>query len=202
MIYILDLGANDGCSIRKFKYEFLKNKEYRIYSFEPHPFFVPYLEKEEKKDKRVKFYKKAVSVKNAKTIFYYSEGNDGSSLNKTKTSNGIDKKNNFNVECIDIVNFINKLDIKQYDKLWVKMDIEGEEYKIIPHLYKNNLLTKIDKIFIEWHYNKISNITEEHHNYCLSLLKNKNTYYWDALPYAHKNIKKKYNEFKNKFLKN
>jgi FkbM family methyltransferase len=197
MIHILDLGANDGCSIRKFKSEFLKNKEYKIYSFEPHPFFMPYLEKEEKNDKKIKFYKKAVSIKNTKTKFYFSEKNDGSTLNKTKTSNGIDKQKYFEVECIDIAYFIKNLDINQNDELWVKMDIEGEEYNIIPHLYKNNLLTKIDKIFIEWHYEKLLNISKEYHDYCLSLLKNKKTYYWDALPYKYKDVKKRYIEFRN-----
>ena len=40
MLIILDLGANDGCSILKFQ-DMLKDKnieEYKIYSFEPNIF--------------------------------------------------------------------------------------------------------------------------------------------------------------------
>lgn len=196
MLYILDLGANDGCSIRKFKSEYLKNtKEYKIYSFEPHPFFFKYLSNEVNNDDNIIFINKAVSTQNKKTLFYYSIGNDGSTLNNTKISNGINIKNNFSVECIDIVDVIKKLNLTKNDNLWIKMDIEGEEYNLIPHLYKNNLLNIIDKLYIEWHYDRIKNIDINHHNYCKSLLTNIKVYKWDALSYSIKNIDKEYNKF-------
>jgi FkbM family methyltransferase len=196
MLYILDLGANDGCSIRKFKTEYLNNiTDYKIYSFEPHPFFKKYLLNEVNNDDNIIYIDKAISTKNIKTSFYYSIRNDGSTLNNTKISNGINIKNKFNVDCIDIVEFINNINLKKTDQLWIKMDIEGEEYNIIPHLKKHNLLNIIDKLFIEWHYKKIKNIDLNLHNLCKSLISNIEEHYWDALPYSIKNIDKEYQLF-------
>ena len=52
------------------------------------------------------------------------------------------------------------LDIAQYlqdhftvdDFVVVKMDIEGAEFKIIPHLVKTGAIALIDEIFLECHY--------------------------------------------------
>ena len=152
------------------------------------------------KDKNIIFIDKAISVENTKTSFYYSIRCDGSSLNETKISNGININNKFDVECVNIVEFINNLNLNSNDKLWVKMDVEGEEYKLIPHLHNYNLLKRIDKLFIEWHHEKIKNIDISHHKYCKSLLTNIEEHYWDALSYSIKNINEDYKLFiKNNF---
>lgn len=195
MLYILDLGGNDGCSIRKFKKEYIKTEEYKIYTFEPHPFFKKYILNEVNKDKNIIFIDKAISTENKTASFYYSIGNEGSSLNNTKTTNGININNKFNVECINIVEFINSLKLSKNDKLWIKMDVEGEEYNLIPHLHKHKLLNRIDKLFIEWHYEKLKNININDHKYCKSLLLNIEEHYWDALPYSIKNINNEYKLF-------
>ena len=195
MLYILDLGANDGCSIRKFKKEYLKSVEnYKIISYEPHPFFYNILKNEN--NSNITIINKAVSIHNNKSKFYYSVRPDGSSLNETKTSNGINKEKFFLVDCIDICDVINNLNLKNNDKLWLKMDIEGEEYNIIPHLYKNNMLKYVNKMFIEWHQSKLKNITLDKHNDCVNMLKNISCQEWDALNYAY-DLNKKYNEFCN-----
>lgn len=31
------------------------------------------------------------------------------------------------------------------------MDIEGSEFRVLPHLIAENILVYIDKIFVEWH---------------------------------------------------
>jgi hypothetical protein len=48
----------------------------------------------------------------------------------------------------------------------------------------NDLLSKINKLYIEWHFNKISNITLKRHLYIKNLVKNINQYDWDALEYS------------------
>lgn len=197
MLFILDLGAHDGCSIRKFKKEYLKNipdNQYIIYSFEAHPFFIPYLNNEANKYNNINILNKAVSNKNDTVNFYYSKLSDGSSLNSNKITNEISCDNYITVECIDIVEFINKLNLNQNDQLWIKMDIEGEEYNIIEHLHKNNIIPKINKLFIEWHYKKISNISKDIHDNCVKILDDYKikTIEWDALKYKTKNINDKY----------
>lgn len=41
---------------------------------------------------------------------------------------------------------------KQYNNIVLKMDCEGEEYRIIELLRKKNILFQIDFIMLEWHY--------------------------------------------------
>ena len=201
LLIILDLGANDGCSILKFK-EIINKKRinnYKIYSFEPNPFFKNKIEKITKYDKNVIFSDKLVGINNNKTKLFLSGGNnDGSSIYSDKKTNKIDKNVHIICETIDIVEFINQL--PSHNKLWIKMDIEGSEYNIIPHMYKNNCLKKINKLFIEWHYRKIPSITEEMHQNAVSLVADIETEYWDALVYADnsRKYKQEYQEFLKK----
>ena len=93
-------------------------------------------------------------------------------------------------ESTDIVSFINNLE--EHTELWIKMDIEGAEYDIIQHLHKFNMLKKINRIFIEWHYNKINSISYETHTQVVNLLNGIHCEEWDALEYStDKSIKDK-----------
>ena len=49
MHIIVDLGTNDGCSIKKFQSILQQKniKDYKIYSFEPHPYFYRHLQQYE-----------------------------------------------------------------------------------------------------------------------------------------------------------
>ena len=51
---------------------------------------------------------------------------------------------------IDIADFISRT-VKPDDYLVVKMDIEGAEYQVVPHLLRSTALGLIDEIFIEVH---------------------------------------------------
>ncbi len=81
------------------------------------------------------------------------------------------------------------------------MDIEGSEYNIIPHLHKKNCLKKIDKLLVEWHYDKIPSITKKMHENTVRLVKDIDSENWDALDYRNKDIKYKqeYQSFLKKF---
>jgi FkbM family methyltransferase len=196
MIYILDLGANDGCSIKKFK-TYIKQPIF-IYSFEPVPFFKRYLSKYD--NNGVKVYYKAASNKNSFAKLYLSEGNDGSSLNGEKTSNGINKSKYITIETIDIAEFISNMKVEKDDEIWVKMDVEGEEYNIIPHLYDTKVLDKINRIFIEWHYGKLNNVSLDRHQRCVKMLENKNVSEWDALGFAERTSGIEYKKWKDEIL--
>ena len=75
------------------------------------------------------------------------------------------------------------------------MDIEGEEYNLIPYLHKKGMLNNVSNLFIEWHYNKIKNISKEAHLNSVKLIKNIKTYNWDALNYSFKDTNSKYNTY-------
>lgn len=200
-IIILDLGANDGCSVLKFRDILNKysNIDYYIYSFEPNPFFKEALTQLENKYDNVQVIMKIAGTKKKTTRLYLSQGNNvGSSIFSDKITNKISKNVYIEVEEIDIAKFIEGL--PEHDLLWVKMDIEGGEYEIIPHLFKNHCLGKINKLFIEWHHKKIRSVTQQMHNNCINMVKNIDTQSWDALSYSDQSDNAK-SEYKS-FLKN
>mgnify|MGYP001351768310 CR=1 FL=1 len=184
MLIILDLGANDGCSILKFK-DILKKRNienYKIYSFEPNPYFKNNLFKQE--NENVKIFMKIAGTRNSLTKLYLSQNNDkGSTIYNDKTSNDINKKIYLNCPEIDIASFIKQ--IKGDNELWVKMDVEGAEYKIIPHLYEQDCINMINKLYIEWHYDKIPSISEEFHYKVFNMVKNIEMHNWCAISYSN-----------------
>lgn len=200
MLIILDIGANDGCSILKFQ-DILKKKgvtEYKIYSFEPILFFSQYLDK--LKGDKVEIIYKAASVNDKDIDLYLStKTSDGSSIYSDKLTNGINNKKFITVKSIDIVNFINRL--PDYDELWIKLDIEGAEYDLIPYLHKNKCLKLFKKLFIEWHAHKITSISDEQHKKCYELVKHLDPIDWDALDFSSDRKKdKKYRSYIKKIL--
>jgi len=58
-------------------------------------------------------------------------------------------KKKVQVDCVDMVRILLKYD--KNDFILVKMDIEGSEYEMLLHLYKNNVLDFIDQMAIENH---------------------------------------------------
>lgn len=197
MLIILDLGANDGCSILKFQ-DMLKDKnieEYKIYSFEPNIFFKKPLKRIKKRNTNIEIYFKILGTKNTTTKLYLSQkNNSGSSIYSNKTTNKVNDGLYLNCQEIDIVEFLREL--PSHDELWIKMDIEGGEYDIIPYLHKNDCLKLINKLFIEWHYKKIPSITEETHNKVRNLVSCISTEFWDAYEYGNKS-KHYITEYKN-----
>lgn len=201
MLIILDFGANDGCSIRKFE-DILKNTnvtDYKIYSFEPNPYFKEILESTTSNNSKVIVSFKLVGTKNATTKLYLSQGgNDGSSIYSDKSTNKINSNLYVLCEEIDIVEFIKNL--PDYSELWIKMDVEGSEYNIIPHMYKHNCLKIVNKLFMEWHYKKIPSITKQTHNEVLNMVKDNDIIDWNALIYSDQSLETKnsYQIFLNK----
>ena len=73
---------------------------------------------------------------------------------KEKTTGNLDKVNPIEVECVDLDKWI-KGNFNKTDFIVLKLDIEGAEYKVLPHMIKNGSIDYINHIFIEWHWNKI-----------------------------------------------
>ncbi len=74
------------------------------------------------------------------------EGGD-SYLGESRFSGDYKLKNNFN--CFDFVQIFSDNEIDRID--FLKMDCEGSEYEIIPHLIETDLIKKVDNISIELH---------------------------------------------------
>lgn len=197
MIKFLDLGANDGCSIKKFKLMMEEKNitDYEIYSFEAVPFFYKFLSQYESANTYV--YMKAVSSFSGTTKIYLSKKSNGSSLCSDKISNSINKNKFIEVDTIDLAEFINKLTLNSNDELWVKMDVEGAEYELIEHLSTTGALNKITKMFMDWHYTKIPHISYDTHKKCKNLIANKNPEEWNAEYLMNEDTEKEWIEYCN-----
>ena len=67
------------------------------------------------------------------------------------------------VPAFDFSEYIKNIKAKMYDgfELWVKMDIEGAEFKIMRHMLQNKTSGLIDNLFIETHQHTMPEETNE-----------------------------------------
>lgn len=153
-IYI-DCGSYKGHKLRKHKSD-------KCYAFEPNPYVECDYDVIRKavwiKDGKVKFYlRKDKKVSESSSIF-------SNKAHTTKRGRHIvmDKKHPIEVECFDFSKWI-KENFKKNDHITLKMDIEGAEYEVFMKMIKDGTLKYINKIFVDWHWNKIG-LKEETHN--------------------------------------
>lgn len=156
----IDAGANDGCSVRRFRQEIDPNNNYEIYSFEIDPDFANCFNNFPK----LTFFNKAVWIRDGIEKFYrsFAKEKDGGSLIKTKRTGNLDKENPIFVETIDFSKWI-KNSFSRNDYIILKMDIEGAEYKVISKMLDDNTFDYMNELWIEWHWNKIK-LSEDKHD--------------------------------------
>jgi len=185
----LDCGANNGCSVRKFKEERDPNNEYEYHSFEANSAFL-----EDIKSAGAHCYHKAVWVKDEDVTFYVvvvdKYGRRGA--NKTGASTLNEEKNKLNlknhkevkpvtVEGIDFSSWVSK-NFSKDDHIVLKMDIEGSEYEVLEKMIKDKSFEMIDELLIEFHWKKCK-VPKQRHNalYNKLLTYNIKISEWDAL---------------------
>jgi FkbM family methyltransferase len=145
---VIDIGANNGVVSH-----YLADKySCYIHSFEPNPYCYEILKNIFRKNSKIKIYNKAVSNTSKNQNLYLSAKlTDNRNMSLSEVSSLESKKTNISlskyivVECISINELINKFNYIDF----IKIDIEGHEYKIIPSLIKN--INKIKKIYCEMH---------------------------------------------------
>lgn len=133
---ILDCGANIGCTVLNYKRQFPRA---RIVAFEPDPQFAPILRRnlEANGVQGVKVVEAAVWSTDGE-LRWFSEGADGSHvLAGPAGSEGV------RVQGVDLARYLSEpVDL-------LKLDIEGAEYHVIPHLGER--LRNVKNILVECH---------------------------------------------------
>jgi len=145
----IDCGAFDGRSIAKFRTR-KDSMDYEIFSFEPTPILYAHIKKQYK---NVVIFNKAVWIKNDMMEFFVNPKNvlsQGNSLIKEKLSGHLDKQNPIKVETIDLNEWILN-NFNKEDYIILKIDIEGAEYEVIPHLIGGGSLNYINELSVEYH---------------------------------------------------
>jgi FkbM family methyltransferase len=136
---ILDCGANIGISVLNYKRKYPDSK---ITAFEPDPNIIPVLRNNLMNNNAsdVEIVEAAVWVNDGVSQFF-CEGADGSKL----VTDSQNYQNLVKVPTVNLEKFINQpIDL-------IKMDIEGAEFDVIPHI--EHKLHYVQNLLIECHFN-------------------------------------------------
>jgi len=123
-----------------------------IHSFEPNPTF-----------KRcfnglagVTLHEEAVWIEDGNARLYLGDGQraQGSSLLKEKMTGGLNEDRYQTVRCIDFSGWISRT-FDVHDFIILKLDIEGAEYEVLKKMIADDTIGYINRLFIEFHIDKI-----------------------------------------------
>jgi len=163
----IDCGGHIGESIRLFKRSEEYDSSYKIYSFEP--LFENFKVYKDWKD--VCFFNSAVWIYDGEINFYIAKSPVSSTLFKEKKTGNVDKDHPIRVKCMDFSQWIlNTFDKDDY--IILKMDIEGAEFRVLDKMIRDGSIDYINKLYIEWHSNKIDFSDKELYDELIKKLKN------------------------------
>jgi len=155
----IDCGANQGDVVEKL----LKETDV-VYAFEPAKIPFKKLKKRFQNNPKVKCFNNLILDKKSKLkLNYYMDkyGNEGgfqsSSIFSRQGRRLMDQPFD-EVESIDLCEFIKSLGENIHI---LKMDIEGAEYRVLNKLIDTKVIFNIDKLFVEFHANKIKTLKDE-----------------------------------------
>lgn len=166
MRYYIDLGTYDGELLEKVISRYPPFDKY--IGFEVVPQLCNEARERFKDNDKVSIINKAVSTKDRSDVKFYMcyckekggckgkgiEIGTGSTLLENKVRGNIDKSKFILVDTIDFSKYIID-NFKIEDEIFLKIDIEGEEYNLLSCMIETGAIMYIDKLFCEWHYHKM-----------------------------------------------
>lgn len=128
------------------------------------------------------FYPKAVAAKRGERVFYESQENTSGSFLKDHTNMMRDRMRSYTIEAISIEDIFSLISHPAIDI--VKIDVEGEEYAIIPSLTEE-VLCRIGQFVIEFHHHCIKGVSLSDTLDCIKFLERQGfgSYSLDAINY-------------------
>lgn len=185
----IDCGGYDGCSVVKF---ISQNPSFKSITFEPNELFWPFYD-----HLPTTLVKKAIAGSSGVRVFTVdSIDGDGSSImsNKAIDYNGIVENSAFpsyDVQCVGIVGLVQAL--HEFDVIVLKLDVEGAEYEILRSLINSGLISRISRLYVEWHWKKMGMSYADHLEIYDEVSQFCDIRDWDALELAvHNKGKEKY----------
>ncbi len=188
MKYFIDLGTHLFGGLREFTEKLNLNKEWIIYSYEGNRDVfeqsLPIKVEMAPNYLRLYHYNYAVMDYDGTVTFNKQLGawdTEGNYLdhytcgaNSLEENPLVDPGNGYRfnivqevVKCIDFNNVINSItNTDKKAEIYIKCDIEGSEFKILPKLLKNKNIKYIKEIHIEWHERFWMNNEEEYKKRC------------------------------------
>jgi FkbM family methyltransferase len=176
---LIDCGTHYFQGLNKLNSIYHFDDNWIIYSFEANPQTFAESLKYKPQLNNLFHINKAVSTKNGiSTINCDINCGQGSNILENPPRKDILYGNSFSyssssIETIDLCNFIDQIDA---DRLILKLDIEGEEFNILPKIIETNVYKKINILYIEFHerffIDKIDKMIEQK-NYYINFLQKK-----------------------------
>lgn len=167
-VYI-DLGAFRGLYINRFRKSSMYKTGCKIYAFECNP----YLQNFNYGSDVVKI-QKAAWIYDGELGFYISKKNpsvvQGSSVYKEKRTGNLDKEHPRKIPCINFSKWI-KDNFQKNDNIILKMNIEGAEYDILERMIVCGTIKYINKLFVQFHWQRIGISIDRHNRLILELKK-------------------------------
>jgi len=170
----VDLGAMDGSSTQFFRRHYPGANEFEYYLFEPLPANIKKLNRLD----NVTVMPYAAWWYNGVKKLYTGLPESGS-LFQEKRSGNLDGKKFINVQCFDFSSWLYDTFTKK-DYIILKMNVEGAEYQIIKSLVYSKHIKLINKLYVQWHWDKIGMSKAEHDN-IVSMLEGRKVYKWEAM---------------------
>jgi len=136
---VFDLGGYLG----DFAFDINQKYNCKVYLFEPHPKFFEKCYLRFKNNKNIRVFNYGIGDKDG--LFFLSDSLDDSSF---ENPNHVNKKS-IKCEIRDFLTVIEDLDIQKIDLM--KINIEGDEYKLLNHISKNEKITFTDQYQIQFH---------------------------------------------------
>ena len=175
MKHFLDMGAHKLEGLKEFTKKLDIDKEWKVYSYEPNILIQEDAKKvvEEISDnyKSLEFFNKAVmdeegtitfnchrgAWKNQEKTEYidgYTTGSNALDSNpKIDIGNGVVFHTlQYDVECVSIDHILESICTQDPDaEIWIKCDIEGSEFVVLPRIIDSKYAKCIKEMYIEWH---------------------------------------------------
>lgn len=177
----IDCGGYDGCSAMMF---LLTHPHYDCVSFEPNPELWHYYD-----DIPTQLVPKAAYTYDGEISFTIDPVDfDGSTVMEGKR---VDVDGNvpdaecpvMTVPCVDLSAFVREAS-GRYDRIVLKLDVEGAEYDILEKMLADGTIEHIEKLYCEFHDQKMPMEPGRHERVVSQVREHVPVEEWDALPFS------------------
>jgi FkbM family methyltransferase len=158
----LDIEAGEGTSVRYFQ---RLNKGFEIFSFEPDKRNIHTIQS---RGLKTNLIPAAAWITDGEKRFYPGKEVISGTFYENKKTGGVNKDKFYMVKTVELAGFIRKNFIKE-DYIVLKLNCEGAEYDLIPHLKTEGLIPWINTWYVDWHWKKIR-MSEERHNEIMRMI--------------------------------